>query len=137
MRWYENRFMASYNSSTLLNGKVKLEVPVFFLLGNNSPLYLGRKFKLKGQPLTREDGGHCGCCTYLSFMDPVLHSIVAEHGAKLDIPGHCPCCKYLKAKGVHDDISEARKFRRGTPDQDVTGTSPASRMTARRLSGHH
>jgi len=87
--------------------------------------------------LAREDGGHCGCCTYLSFMDPVLHSIVVEHGAKLDIPGHCPCCKYLKSKGVHDDISEARKFRRGTPDQDVIGTSPASRMTARRLSGPH
>lgn len=70
-------------------------------------------------------------------MDPVLHSIVAEHGAKLDIPGHCPCCRYLKSKGVHDDIAEARKYRRGNVDQDVTGTSTASRVATRRLPGHH
>ena len=110
--------------------KVKLEVPVFFLFGNSASLYRGPSISSWSDELslTREDGEHCGCCTYLAFMDPVLHSIVAEHGAKLDIPGHCPCCRYLKSKGVHDDIAEARKFRRGNTNQDVT---------TRRLVGHH
>ncbi|HEY4823248.1 MAG TPA: hypothetical protein VIH83_06160 [Candidatus Bathyarchaeia archaeon] len=65
-----------------------------------------------GLPLTRE-GGHCGCCTYLAMMDPVLHMVVADQGAKLGKSPHCKCCRYLRSKGVHEDIVKANRYRRG------------------------
>ncbi len=64
--------------------------------------------------MTKKGGGHCGCCTYLEMMDPILHSIIAEQGGKLEETQHCKCCRYWRAKGVHEDISRAKRYRRGT-----------------------
>ncbi|TMI39057.1 hypothetical protein E6H23_09335 [Candidatus Bathyarchaeota archaeon] len=62
--------------------------------------------------LAKNAGGHCGCCTYLSILDPVLHSIIAEQGAKLGDGLHCKCCTYWRVKGIHRDISKARRISR-------------------------
>ncbi|HZD13458.1 MAG TPA: hypothetical protein VE177_08080 [Candidatus Binatus sp.] len=62
--------------------------------------------------MARNSGGHCGCCTYLSILDPVLHSIIAEQGAKDSDGKHCKCCAYWRMKGVHQDISKARRASR-------------------------
>jgi len=62
--------------------------------------------------MAKNAGGHCGCCTYLSILDPVLHSIIAEQGAKLGDGLHCKCCTYWRAKGIHQDISKARRISR-------------------------